>query len=156
MLILSKADGFALYENDISLIQSQVTIFTFSTVMPIPLGSNWVGGGRSAFVSGWGKRAQNDTSYSDTLQFLQVTTLTNPDAQNRMPDYRDEITDRVICTFTRVGDGVCRGDTGTALIAENFAIGVATFGPLSFQCGALPDCYSRISHFRPWILSVVG
>jgi secreted trypsin-like serine protease len=63
----------------------------------------------------------------------------------------DEITDRTFCSFTAVGQGSCFGDAGGVLVANGLAIGIAAFGSVGSRCAIMPDCYTRISTFVPWI-----
>lgn len=125
-----------------------------SSVQPLPIASNFIGGGVNAVLAGFGFLTIQNRTFSDVLQYVTVTTITNSDCASRMPEFlQPEITGRILCTFTRVGQGLCLGDTGGAVISGNAAIGLMSFG----QACALgvPDGHTRISIFRPWILSIV-
>lgn len=72
-----------------------------------------------------------------------------------MPDHT--ILDTNICAQNQISPGTCNGDLGSPLTSKNIdetIIGVASWSP-NCQNGS-PDVYTRISSFRPWILSVSG
>jgi Trypsin len=136
------------------LVQLEGNIIYSSSVQPLPIASNFIGGGVNAVLAGFGFLTIQNRTFSDVLQYVTVTTITNSDCVSRMPEFlQPEITDRIMCTFTRAGQGLCLGDTGGAVISGNAAIGIMSFG----QACALgvPDGHTRISIFRSWILSVV-
>jgi hypothetical protein len=130
--------------------------FVFSpAVQPIGLASHFISGGTNAILAGFGFLTIQNRAFSDTLQYVQVTTITNSDCASRMPEFlQPEITERILCTFTRVGQGLCLGDTGGAVISGNSVIGIMSFG----QACALgvPDGHTRISVFLPWILKTTA
>lgn len=105
----------------------------------------------------WGRLADDNLVLPDNLQYKRTTTLTNADSRSRLPEFMyEEITDRTFCSFTAVGQGSCFGDAGGVLIdSYGEAIGIASFGSVGSRCAIMPDCYTRISSFVPWILSYV-
>jgi trypsin len=152
-----RQDGFGTYENDISLVQVESNFVFSSNVAAIQLGSTFVGGGINVVIAGFGIPDDTADVFDDNLQYLRTTTLTNSDSRSRMPYFMyDEITERTFCTFTVLGQGICRGVTGAAVVQGDLAVGIASFGQVGSRCGRLPDCHTRISSFRPWILSVIG
>lgn len=123
------------------------------TVRPIAIASNFIGGGVNAVLAGFGFLTIQERIFSDVLQSVTVTTITNSDCAYRMPEFlKEEITDRILCTFSRAGQGLCLGDTGGAVISGGSAIGIMSFGQ---ACAlGIPDGHTRLSIFRPWVLSV--
>jgi trypsin len=138
----SKVNGFLTYENDVSLVQVQSNIVFSSTVQPIALSSNFIGGGVNVIISGYGLANDADTVFNDALQYLRTTTLTNADSQSRMPEFMEgEITERTFCTFLGTGQGICRGVTGAAVVHNNALSGLVSFGQIRATCGQFPDCH---------------
>lgn len=130
------------------------TISFSSSVQPLALGSSFVGGGVNTVMVGFGLLAE-ESEFSENLQYVTVTTITNADCASRMPDFLiPTITDKILCTFTRAGQGLCFGDSGGPVIAGNAAIGIMSF---AMPCAVgYPDGHTRISSHRAWITSVIG
>ncbi|CRL03696.1 CLUMA_CG016530, isoform A [Clunio marinus] len=151
-----RQEGFMTYENDISLIQVDRNIVFSATIASIPISSNFIGGGVNVDIAGFGTRSAEETVHHDAMLYFRSTTLTNADSQNRFPEFMDgEITERTFCTFLGNGQGVCRGLAGAGVVANNAAVGVMSFGNVGGTCGVFPDCHTRLSSFRSWILSVI-
>jgi Trypsin len=100
-----------------------------ASVQPIRIASQFVSGGTNAIIAGFGFLTIQERVFSENLQYVGKTTITNSDCASRMPAFLQvEITERILCTFTRVGQGLCLGDTGGAVISNNAVIGVMSFG----------------------------
>jgi trypsin len=83
---------------DVGVIQTSTVIGFNANVATIPLGSNAVGGGVNAVITGWG--GTSGSGQSQLLQQLTVTTLTNADCRNRVPSsWRNYIFDQKLCAF---------------------------------------------------------
>jgi secreted trypsin-like serine protease len=85
---------------DIGVIQSATVIGFNANVQPIALGSTAVGGGVSAFFSGWGT-----TGSGNQLTFFSTTTLTQADCRNRAGSDAVYIFDQKLCTFSNNNQG---------------------------------------------------
>lgn len=68
--------------------------------------------------SGWGGTRTAGPA-PNILQWITKTTISNDDCRSRLPDDQEFISDSKICTYTRVGEGICQGDSG-GLVEENF------------------------------------
>lgn len=149
-----KQEGFLTYENDISLVQLDRNIVFSPSVQPIPIASQFIGGGINAIIAGFGFLTIQERIFSENLQYIGKTTITNSDCVSRMPEFlKPEITERILCSFNGVGQGLCLGDTGGAVIASGSVIGIMSFGQ---ACAiGVPDAHVRISKFVPWISSVI-
>ncbi|XP_055708193.1 chymotrypsin-1-like [Phlebotomus papatasi] len=136
--------------NDISLLQSRDTITSSNTVSPMAVGSDFVGAGAQATAAGWGRLGAN-LPLANTLQWLNTMTLTNADCRNRMPGgAANSVHDNTICAFTQSGQGMCNGDSGSALFIGNTAIGVVSWG-IGPCASGFPDNFARVSSHRDWI-----
>lgn len=95
--------------HSVTVIQNQVP-FTFNAlVSPISLGSTQVGAGENSVVAGWGGTGPDGPPWPNTLQVLNVTTLTNPDCRARhSAENAAFIFDQKICVYATQA-GVCFG-----------------------------------------------
>lgn len=140
--------------NDISLLQTVTAVATTANVAPAALGSAFTGGGVNAIASGWGQTSHPGSAAAN-LQWVTLQTLTNANCRTRFSAANAaRVHDSTICTFTRVGQGTCMGDSGGPLAVGNTVIGAVSWG---IPCGAgSPDVYARISSHRAWISSISG
>lgn len=85
--------------------------FVFSAIVaPINLGSTFIGGGQSTVVAGWGGTGPDGPPWPNTLQVLNVTTLTNLDCRARhSAENAAYIFDQKICAYAN-NAGVCFGE----------------------------------------------
>ncbi|XP_055711464.1 chymotrypsin-2-like [Phlebotomus papatasi] len=135
---------------DVSVVQTSNTIAFTNLIQPIPLGSNHIGGGLTAVVSGWGLTS-SPGSMAANLQFLHVQTLTNAACRTALGASGSLVFDHKICAGGVVGQGVCSTDSGGPLALGNTAIGIVSWG---IPCArGFPDGYDRVSSHRTWILA---
>ncbi|XP_059622758.1 chymotrypsin-2-like [Phlebotomus argentipes] len=137
---------------DISLLQTRDPIIFSATAAPLVLGSNHIGPGVVATVSGWGRTAHGADAFPDTLQWINTHTITNEECYQRLPSNDAHILqDNMVCTVTQAGEGMCQGDSGGALFVGNTVIGVVSWGIA--PCGqGFPDVFTRISTYYNWLL----
>ncbi|KAJ8724377.1 hypothetical protein PYW08_015851 [Mythimna loreyi] len=65
--------------------------------------------------------------------------------------YNRPVTDGMFCTFTKIGEGTCHGDSGSPLIKGKELVGVVSWG---IPCAVgFPDVHTRISPYVEWIQS---
>ncbi|XP_055705681.1 chymotrypsin-2-like [Phlebotomus papatasi] len=140
--------------NDVCALQTQNTITFSNTVQPLSMGSTHIGGGAQATAAGWGRIGHN-LPLANTLQWLNVQTITNEDCRNRHSAINAlRVHDNTICTFTRQGEGMCNGDSGSALFIGNSAIGIVSWGIPCAQ--GFPDNFARVSSHRNWLIGHTG
>lgn len=142
---------------DISVIQT-VKAMTFSlTVQAIRMASEYSEGGLKSIASGWGHNETNG-ELPEILHFLHLDTLGRGECSihhnitgNGNGDF---IFNSTLCTFTRLNEGICNGDSGGPLTYNDEVIGIASW--LIYPCGGgWPDQWARVSYFREWVLSVI-
>ncbi|XP_059622967.1 trypsin beta-like [Phlebotomus argentipes] len=139
--------------NDVSVLQVASPFVFNNIVSAIQVGSAHVGGGVTAFVSGWGQTVQPSDEVPIWLQWLQVYTLTHEDCRARKPlPIRLLVHENTICTFTMAGQGLCFGDSGGPMIVGNTVVGIPSW--VSPGCAqGRPDVYARVSSHRDWIIA---
>ncbi|XP_059474194.1 brachyurin-like [Neocloeon triangulifer] len=144
-----------LIENDVALITlpSTVVLSQYIQTIRLPAKSNTdLYEGVTARASGWGLTSDASSSVSDTLNFVDLPTITNQECT----DIYGIIFDSNICTSGAGGLNICSGDSGGPLVVpeadgELTLIGVTSFGA-SIGCEqGLPAGFSRASSFITWI-----
>lgn len=110
----------------------------------------------TATISGWGAESPLGSATSFSLNRLTTRTITNEECRERfrpLDDRRIGITK--ICTFTQVGQGICTGDEGGALMSQGLGfIGVASW---QVPCAiGYPDVFERLADKATWIASYVN
>ncbi|XP_058838574.1 chymotrypsin-2-like [Topomyia yanbarensis] len=138
--------------NDIGLVRIWgIFLWIPKLVERIGISKDYVAGGKEAILSGWGGTKQSGAQLSDKLQFILLRVIGEEQCRSKL----DFIGDGHICTFTKEGEGICGGDSGSPLVSEGKAIGVASFGlgyrPYKTCAAGLPDGFSRVSHYYDWI-----
>ncbi|XP_055531903.1 chymotrypsin-2-like [Wyeomyia smithii] len=141
-------------ENDIALLMTGYPIEMSRLVQPITMGNTMVPAGKIATASGWGK-LQVDAAASTMLQYMEVRTLNNLECRLRHDvQNREKVNAGNLCTFLRVGQGTCMGDSGSPLIVEGVLVGLVSWG---VPCAVgKPDVYTRVATHRAWILRTTG
>ncbi|XP_055303191.1 chymotrypsin-2-like [Sitodiplosis mosellana] len=105
--------------NDIGLIRVQGNITFNDKVKTIQLETNEVPSGTELLVTGWGT---TETGDPDDLQQLRVKAISDAECKNAW-----NVTDEILCTFTKRGEGMCRADSGGPLVRGDKLIGLVSF-----------------------------
>jgi trypsin len=104
------------------------------------------------------EKPENAIEMSETLQFLRVNVISNRECNFRIAlrrldnEPRDYVMSSHICTYNRVGQGLCYGDSGSGLTTQGFLVGIVSRGIAPCAQG-FPDVYTRITVFISWINS---
>lgn len=152
---------------DVCVIRVVQPFVWTANVAAIRVGSEFIGGGVTSVVSGWGGTSVNGGPAPNNLQWITKQTLTNADCQVRMGANAHFVQDSKICTFTQAGQGICQGDSGGPLtgkwwifnfefnfnlklwLAAGSVIGIVSW---NIPCArGFPDGYDRVSHWYSWI-----
>lgn len=168
--------------NDIALLRTQLEIEFNDLVQPIPIGDGTgrpISGAVRARASGWGSEyvskflnkspktkipmkeelrqnyAQLYGPPAEELKYLDVTTLSNYACRARLSAAAAKrIRNSTLCVYGVPTRGMCRGDSGGPLVANGTLIGATSWGK---PCGlGMPDVFTRISYFVPWILDIIN
>jgi len=115
-------------------------------------------------ISGWGRTrwtaGQSSGDLSLHLQFAQVDIL--PAAQcEDAAGMKPPIPEQLVCAWARQSDErknstTCQGDSGGPLVllgAKPMLVGLVSGG---IGCGRNAAAFSRVSHYVPWIRSIIG
>lgn len=106
----------------------------------------YFGPGRAGVSSGWGEGSRNE------LHFMFLSAISNSECRSRLPEYSSVIYEHSLCMMSRfLGYGLC--DRGNPLDERGELIGISSWDA-SFD-GTLPSVHERISHFLPWIQSII-
>lgn len=117
-------------QNDIGVGRTRSEIIFTPLVQPIPLGSDFIGAGVKATISGWGTLDYPIPigQFTEELQWVTLTTVTNEECVERMiQSQRHRIFNESICTYDGPGVGACSGDSGSPLAADGFVIGIVSW-----------------------------
>ncbi|VVD00385.1 unnamed protein product, partial [Leptidea sinapis] len=64
-----------------------------------------------------------------------------------------KVYDSMFCTFTKIGQGTCHGDSGSPLVRGNKLVGIVSWG---MPCAiGFPDVHTRISTYVRWIRTMI-
>lgn len=99
-------------KNDIGIGRTRTEIIFTPLVQPIPLGSDFVGAGVKATISGWGTLdfPLPIGEFAEDLHWVTLTTVTNDECKDKMyPSLRHQIYNESICTYDGPGIGACNG-----------------------------------------------
>lgn len=137
--------------NDVGLVKLTKKITITVNVKPIRLSDKYVEGGLTVLASGFGRINENDQA--TTLQYLQQTTWTYDQCNNKLNTVN--YTEKNVCALTSIGKGMCNGDSGSPLIGNNLQIGIASW--VRKPCGGgNPDIYVRVADYLYWISLTVA
>ncbi|XP_019886768.2 serine protease 53 [Ooceraea biroi] len=131
--------------NDIGLIRVNRDIVFSNVIKPIAVAQeDSAGENTPCVVSGWGRTSVNGPT-PNTLQELALKVY-SPEKCKRESW---QVTDNHICTLTKAGEGVCFGDSGSALLANGAQIGIASF---VVPCAlGIADKFTKVYAYRSWL-----
>jgi secreted trypsin-like serine protease len=110
--------------------------------------------GKTSTVLGWGYTSNNG-SVSYELRGVELPLWDDENCTKTM-----DADDSMICAGGVANEDSCERDSGGALLLEtegqDVLIGVSSWGPSPCGTDGVPGVYSRISHARPWIDSIIN
>ncbi|XP_046648381.1 chymotrypsinogen 2-like [Daphnia pulicaria] len=156
--------------NDIAILTLKSPVKFTETISPIclpPPESNDQYEGELAIVKGWGDTGE-DEGGSEVLHHAVKKIISNSQCQKLYGDTK--IFNHNVCTYRR-GKHFCFGDNGSPLVIETdildntneandinqkcqwIQVGIASWGFCGAQqsIGHVPDVYTRVTSFLPWI-----
>ncbi|KAL1402568.1 hypothetical protein pipiens_006034 [Culex pipiens pipiens] len=137
--------------NDVAVLRVRRPFIFSESVQPITLGSDNVEAGINAVATGFGRTSISDSTPASYLRYVNVQVITNEECREVFNDYHQErLHDNTVCTRGADGSGICLGDAGGPLVANNILVGIISWG---IPCGmGMPDVYARMSAHRAWVL----
>uniref|UniRef100_A0A1I8NFF8 Peptidase S1 domain-containing protein n=1 Tax=Musca domestica TaxID=7370 RepID=A0A1I8NFF8_MUSDO len=142
--------------NDVAILKvSPAFNLHKSTISTIHLGStNRIGEKVNVRITGWGSTSPRpNTGLPEKLQELRYQTISNSECSRR----GFKVTQNEICAMDVKGKGSCMGDSGGPLVTTRKPtqlVGIVSYGTVPCAQG-IPDVYSRVSSFLPFINRVV-
>ncbi|XP_014259171.1 serine protease snake-like isoform X2 [Cimex lectularius] len=158
-------DSVRLY-NDIALFKLEKDVPLSPEIRPVCLQTDFSFSSTSAIATGWGHVSWGGFS-SDRLKKVTLNIVDSATCNN---SFRSSIggsqlpygilDKTMICAGDERGKDACQGDSGGPLqitLKKPYCmysiIGITSFGK---NCGqSIPGVYTRVSHFIPWIESIV-
>ncbi|XP_043259373.1 chymotrypsin-2-like [Colletes gigas] len=136
--------------DDIGLIRVNGGIEFNELVQPILLAPVYdINPGETAVVTGWG-RLSTDNVISNLLQEIYLTVI----SQEECKDKYWSVTETNICTLTKIGEGVCNGDSGGPMVVSGSQVGIVSYG---YPCAkGYPDVYTRVYPYIDWINNITS
>ncbi|XP_047525673.1 chymotrypsin-2-like isoform X3 [Pieris napi] len=142
--------------NDISLILVNRKIQLGKKVGLIKLPTKNTPGGLDLIAAGFGYIDSNERR-PRKLQKLTVKTLSVQECQeSSLKVYKNShpITDKLLCTYKAVNQGLCQGDSGGALAYQGSVVGIASW---NIPCArGQPDVFTRVYEYLDWISTTTG
>lgn len=135
---------------DIGLVRTTYSMIFGDNVKAIALNTEAIGV-INATTTGWGS-SQSGGAPSVNLKELNVTTIENTlcRTMHSGSGMGNAILDNVICANTTESTGMCNGDAGGPMVADNKLIGLVSWG---VPCAkGVPDVFVRISSHVDWII----
>ncbi|XP_045449066.1 chymotrypsin-1-like [Melitaea cinxia] len=136
--------------NDIAVITIK-GLFDLEKVEVIRLDENELKDGEIVLLTGFGAQEPNGES-TRRMHALNLTVFEQDVCRYAMRNTRD-VYDCMFCTFTKMGQGTCHGDSGGPLTKDNKLVGIVSWG---IPCAVgFPDIHTRISSHISWIRSII-
>ncbi|XP_026091229.1 mast cell protease 1A-like [Carassius auratus] len=141
--------------NDLMLLKLERNVQLNDNIKPIsiPTEEGDIEAGSVCSVAGWGLLETNGT-ISDRLMEKNVMVMDNRKCESKWTK-TDFSASLMMCVY---GDGgSCVGDSGGPLVCGDTAFGVSSFGDRKL-CNSpeLPEVYTKISAYLPWIKKIIG
>lgn len=142
-------EGFDMYDvtNDITLLKLESKVNLSNNVKTIPLAITEPVAGRKAYISGWGKTSETNSTLPINLRGVNVDLISREDCQSRFPE--EEIYNYNMCAYSKGMDS-CQSDSGGPLVINKKLVGVVSWGQGCAKDN-VPGVYSSVPKFRRWI-----
>ncbi|CAF4836500.1 unnamed protein product [Pieris macdunnoughi] len=144
------------FANDISLILVNRQIQLGEKVGLVKLPTEDTPGGLDLIIAGFGY-IDNYRTRPKRMQKLTVKSLTVKECQEselKKEKTWNPITDKLLCTYKDVSQGICQGDSGGALVHNGTVHGITSW---NIPCGrGVPDVFTRVYKYLDWISTTIG
>ncbi|CAL8268569.1 unnamed protein product [Arctogadus glacialis] len=101
----------------------------------------------ACFVAGWGDTCRR--ARGSQLREVDVSTINRKTCEKA---WRNKLPANIICAGGyRTKKGFCQGDSGGPLECNKMAVGIASFNNHTCRYPDVPNVYTDIAKFLPWI-----
>ncbi|KAH0820945.1 hypothetical protein GEV33_001846 [Tenebrio molitor] len=115
-------------ENDVGLIKLHMPITFTDYIQPIAIASTGqTVEGSVVTAAGWGQTSDSAAGINNNLQYVELSIISNAECQIT---YGSQIKAGMVCAVGNFNEGICIGDTGSALVlpgGEPVHVGIASF-----------------------------
>ncbi|XP_043103977.1 granzyme B-like [Puntigrus tetrazona] len=140
------------YSYDIMLLKlkKKAKLNKYVKVMPLPKKSGKTPANVKCSIAGWGSKTASGKRASDVLREVGLKLQFSFECKNKWQQYFDS--ERMICSASDGKHAFCWGDSGSPLICNTKAQGIASY-TIDSSCTSTkyPQSYVKISYFLPWI-----
>ncbi|XP_026200692.1 duodenase-1-like isoform X3 [Anabas testudineus] len=106
-------------------------------------------------VAGWGSTKTGGNSVDD-LQVVEVPIINLNACKKQWEEVQFNLPANIICAGGyQTENGFCQGDSGGPLVCNKMAVGVVSFNRRSCDYPNVPNVYTDISKYLPWITSIL-
>ncbi|XP_076314980.1 transmembrane protease serine 9-like [Tachypleus tridentatus] len=156
--VINEFYNAATYQNDIALLELSQPVVFRKHIVPVCLPEKdedvW---GKTATVTGWGRKSYGDRTVPSVLQKVDVRVIEDTTCQNwyKSQGRQETIYDTMVCAgYEDGGKDSCQGDSGGPLTMKKDGrtklIGLVSWG-VGCARHKLPGVYTKISSFVEWI-----
>lgn len=138
------------FGNDIALLKTKKNIDFSDNVTSVLLPEKDIDVGTNVTIAGWGYTEEQIKS--DNLLYYTARTV---DLEECRKQLQISISDEDLCAFSRKGQGVCYGDSGSLLIDTESRVlhGIVSRG---IPCAVgKPDIFTGVYSYIEWIKSYI-
>ncbi|XP_073699750.1 mast cell protease 1A-like [Garra rufa] len=143
------------FHNDILLLKLEKNAQPNKNIkaISIPAKEDDIEAGSNCSIAGWGLLETNGAQSSHLME-ANVMVMNNKKCESKWGE-EDFSASLMMCVHGNGGS--CDGDSGGPLVCGNIAVGITSFGdPDICNSAELPEVYTKISAFLPWIKSIIG
>ncbi|XP_022826080.1 chymotrypsin-1-like [Spodoptera litura] len=133
-------------QHDIALLKTR-SPFDLQIIKPLKLSRRHLHEGDDIVLVGFGASEPHGSS-SRVMYTLEMPVFNQEVCEFAMR-YSRPVTKEMFCTFTKIGQGTCHGDSGSPLVKGDELVGIVSWG---IPCAVgFPDVHTRLAPYVDWI-----
>ncbi|KAF4097681.1 hypothetical protein G5714_021689 [Onychostoma macrolepis] len=143
------------FHNDILLLKLEKNVQLNDNIkwIAIPAEEGDIEAGSVCSIAGWGL-LETKGKKSNHLMETNVTVMNNKKCESKWGKEHFSAS-QMMCVHGNGGS--CDGDSGGPLVCGDTAVGITSFGdPDVCNSPELPEVYTKISAYLPWIKNIIG
>ncbi|XP_062411994.1 cathepsin G-like isoform X3 [Sardina pilchardus] len=155
--IIHKEYNRVIAGNDIMLLKLSGKIGKDVKTVKIPSSDDTkMRSGTKCLVAGWGITTKNTVTNRLQEAHVQVVNLQECQKKWNQRGINKTLPKNVMCAKRLKRSGPSQGDSGGPLVCNGLAVGIVSFNLHESYPQIIPDVYTQISKFLPWIKSKIG